>query len=1230
MRCTKITLGGNSMKGFRKVLGMLLAFAMVITTMYVPSAAVKAAAASSDGMKEVSILSGTPSSSSDSARGTGDSYDGYIQGVSALNADYVKVEYTVSDASVLSASSCILNFQPYTSLWGGWNSNFITIGNSSVKDGVYSAYISMAAIKASLSSDDVAGVNISYVENTSCTYTLTGLYACTKTSSSEEDKSNETSILSGSVSASDDSGRGTGTEYDGYIQSFFDVNTYDYLKITYTVSDTSAIDSWANLFMFLPYTSDWSGWEATCVSLDTSTEKNGEYTYYISMDKLRKDLKEGDLYGVNLTYVDNADVSVDLTGFYGGTGAIPGSSEEETTDSAELPKKDLTSTRSQEYVNAMGRGWNLGNSFESLDTNLDVEDRGECTWGNPVVTKDLIHAIKEKGFNSVRIPVTYYRRVSEVNGKYVIDTAWLSRVKEVVDWCLDEDLHVLINMHNESWLWLNSWDGNKSSKEYIEYQQLWEQIAEYFKDEPDELCFETINEPYFDNDTGSVTQQDKLDEINKCAYTAIRNAGGKNVTRMIVMPAYSTNDGKCEPLYKLINSLNDENIIATIHYYGAYCFGANLGSTGFDDPVNGGEDTARDCVKASFDTVYNELISKGIGVVVGEWGLLGNDSGVECNEIGEELKYDEYMGQVARSYGVCLMMWDNGSYIDRYDYTWKNQKIGDMLEASMTRRSSYVAGHDDLYFKEEAAEDVSIPLTLNGNTFKGIEGLTEGTDYTYDKDSATVTLSKTYINKCFNQMEADKYGVIADLVFTFSDGADWHEGLVKYGDVTYGEASGSTDSIQIPVSYKGTKLRRVAVYQASGNVGQNHTWCSYLQFGKDFIPDYENGTLKLASSILKDASVKDGKMEVIAEFWDGQKTAIWMNKEGSQITCSQENAVEISSNIAASDKICLYAGEKEIPAQYISMPEGASLYGTWITDDSICKMVGWPAEMVFDTKAHDDFTWGGIVIYYYDSTNHFNVQFGIKEAPVVSDITVDAGNSAKINIANLADDAQVSCKVADSSIGYVTNGTFYAEKAGTTTIEATVTQYGRTDTFKADITVNGKEAEPTVSAPVETVEPTVSAPVETVEPTVSTPVETTKPSESAAPSTNVKPVVKVTTNGTSSIQQSYTITNEGSEAIDLTKLKVRFYYTKDGNKEQNFWCDNAGLSLSQEPWYVNYTSYVNVTFHDGYLELSFTGDYQLTGGSLVIGGRFAQADWSSYSNFTAGDVAVVYDGQVIK
>lgn len=772
-------------------------------------------------------------------------------------------------------------------------------------------------------------------------------------------------------------------------------------------------------------------------------------------------------------------------------GAITLYAGAKASDDTDTDDKD--GNTSIDYVKAMGSGWNLGNSFDGFDGDLTAPDKGELAWGNPTVVRELIAAVKDKGFDSIRMPMTLYRRytvnenASADEYKYVIDKDWLARYKEVVNWAVEEDLYVMINIHHDSWIWLSAWDGNKESEEYRRFTELWEQLAAYMADLPEQVCFETINEPTFE-DTGAMTAQKKLDEINLAAYHAIRNTEG-NEERMIVMPTFLTNHEKCVPLYNLIKGLDDENIIATVHYYSEWVYSANLGKTGFDEELwqnNGEPYTPRDGADYIMETINKELISKGIGVVIGEYGLLGYDKSEEgCMQKGEELKYYEYMGELARQYDVCLMFWDNLSGIDRRsgDYQWKQAKVGAMLEASMTGRSSYATGLDTLYLTEEVTEDVQIPLTLNGNTFVGIEGLTEGTDYTYDSASATVTLKKEYVNKMFAAMS--DYGTFATLVMKFSDGADWYEYLVKYTAPEIGSAEGTTQEIKIPVDFNGSKVRRVTAYQAAGRVGPNSDWWAYLQHDGTFSTDYEAGNISMLSSFFADPTVKNGLTKLRVEFYDGQIVYIWLNVADDKVTSSPDLAVN-AEDISASTTICLYAGETAIPAQYLDMPEGGSVYGTWIdnaTNNGMVTLTGWPSVMTFDTKAHENFVLGGIVLYYMDVEKHVDVSFGIKDAPVVENITVEAKNSQKLTVNNLSEDAKVSYKCSNEAVATVAeDGTVTGVKAGTAAITVTVEQYNRSDDFTATVVVTGVAETPEEDSSREEVSggastPSPSAPV---------------------------------------------------------------------------------------------------------------------------------------------------------
>ena len=118
-----------------------------------------------------------------------------------------------------------------------------------------------------------------------------------------------------------------------------------------------------------------------------------------------------------------------------------GISQAQTTDVA--PDKTGMNLSAQEWCKNVVMGWNLGNSLES--------GGGETGWGNPKTTQDMIKAVKAAGFNAIRIPVRWTEQLSDQTNMIVKGT-WLNRVKEIVDWCLAEDMYVIINTHHEAWL----------------------------------------------------------------------------------------------------------------------------------------------------------------------------------------------------------------------------------------------------------------------------------------------------------------------------------------------------------------------------------------------------------------------------------------------------------------------------------------------------------------------------------------------------------------------------------------------------------------------------------------------------------------------------------------------------------------------------------------------------------------------------------------------------------
>ncbi|MBQ8979734.1 MAG: cellulase family glycosylhydrolase, partial [Oscillospiraceae bacterium] len=159
-----------------------------------------------------------------------------------------------------------------------------------------------------------------------------------------------------------------------------------------------------------------------------------------------------------------------------------------------VPAAEAAGSTPKDIVEDMGFGWNLGNSLDANNNNLSpttyVNDGldTEIAWGNPKVTKELVDAVKAKGFRTIRIPTTWSNHVTD--SSYTIDPEWMSRVKEVVNYAYSQDMYVILNVHHEQWNDPSS-DNLENGKKVMAL--IWKQIAEEFKTYGDHLIFEGQN-----------------------------------------------------------------------------------------------------------------------------------------------------------------------------------------------------------------------------------------------------------------------------------------------------------------------------------------------------------------------------------------------------------------------------------------------------------------------------------------------------------------------------------------------------------------------------------------------------------------------------------------------------------------------------------------------------------------------------------------------------------------
>nr|AFO64636.1 glycosyl hydrolase 5 [uncultured bacterium] len=230
----------------------------------------------------------------------------------------------------------------------------------------------------------------------------------------------------------------------------------------------------------------------------------------------------------------------------------------------------------EDAVKNMGVGWNLGNTLDANDASKTwtTTAQHETCWGQPVTRPELMKMMKEAGFGAIRVPVTWYQEM-DADGK--VNDAWMKRVKEVVDYVIDNGMYCILNVHHDtgadsntfkSWLKAsnNSYKANKDKYEY-----LWTQIAETFKDYDEHLLFEAYNEMLDENSTWNepVDKTDGYQAINDYAtsfVTTVRATGGNNTNRNLVVNTYSASSTP-DAMAHLELPEESNHIIFQIHSY---------------------------------------------------------------------------------------------------------------------------------------------------------------------------------------------------------------------------------------------------------------------------------------------------------------------------------------------------------------------------------------------------------------------------------------------------------------------------------------------------------------------------------------------------------------------------------------------------------------------------------------------------------------------------------------
>ncbi|URZ07664.1 cellulase family glycosylhydrolase [Clostridium felsineum] len=358
-----------------------------------------------------------------------------------------------------------------------------------------------------------------------------------------------------------------------------------------------------------------------------------------------------------------------------------------------------------QIVTSMGAGWNLGNQLEAILN----QTPGETNWGNPVITKALIQEVKKAGFKTIRIPVGYLSKIGSAPN-YTVDSTWLARIKEVVDYANSEGLYTIINMHSDgyhtiqgAWLFCDSSDQTTIRDKY---QKVWKQIASTFENYDEHVIFESMNEEFDGNySSPNRTYYNNINAYNQIFVDTVRQTGGNNASRWLLIPGWNTNidytagDYGFElptDNYKSIDVPSSEKrIMISVHYYSPWDFCGDESSPitqwGKDAADSSKKSTwgQEDYLDSQFKAMYDKFVAQGYPVVIGEYSAT-DKSNVDPNNNVYRAAFAKAVCTAAKKYSCVPVYWDNGAngvhgcgIFDRAKCTITQQEIVDAIMSVM-------------------------------------------------------------------------------------------------------------------------------------------------------------------------------------------------------------------------------------------------------------------------------------------------------------------------------------------------------------------------------------------------------------------------------------------------------------------------------------------------------------------------------------------------------------------
>lgn len=319
-------------------------------------------------------------------------------------------------------------------------------------------------------------------------------------------------------------------------------------------------------------------------------------------------------------------------------------------------------------VRNMKTGWNLGNTMDATAGGNSLSS--ETSWGMPKTTKEMIDGLAASGIKTIRIPTSWSRHIIDKN--YTIDPVWMKRVKQIVDWAIEDDMYVVLNIHHDNYM-RNAkmparsgfYPTDENYEESLRFLcNTWAQISLAFNNGYDEhLVFETMNEPrlcgtgeewWYNPDSGlSQEAMKNLNKMNQAILDTIRESGGNNKKRIVACPSLQASpESALAYTFKMPTDydMSTKRLIVSVHMYTPYSFA--MESPGIKEYSAEVENE----FTSMFKKLNDKFIINGYAVYIGEYGATNKDN------LNDRVKWFRAFIKNARSYGMPCFVWDNGQW----------------------------------------------------------------------------------------------------------------------------------------------------------------------------------------------------------------------------------------------------------------------------------------------------------------------------------------------------------------------------------------------------------------------------------------------------------------------------------------------------------------------------------------------------------------------------------------